>query len=65
MNISEIKVEANKILEDKEKERLVSRYLDLLEMKKQTEKQLKKINKSISKFEKNPELFCDKTDNLW
>ena len=65
MNLKEIKKEAQKILDEKEKQRLVSKYMDLLEIKKQTEKQLKKINKSISKFEIDPELFCDKTENLW
>jgi len=65
MNLKEIKKEANKILEEKEKQKLVSKYLDLLELRKQTEKQLKKIEKSIKKFEKDPELFCDRTENLW
>jgi hypothetical protein len=65
MNIEEIKKQAEKILDEKEKERLVSRYLDLLEMEKQTIKQLEKIRKSKRKFEKDPESFVDRTENLW
>ena len=65
MDIDEIKEQAKKILDDKERERLVSAYLDLLEMEKQTLKQLNKIRKSKAKFEKNPESFVDRTEDLW
>jgi len=65
ISIEEIKEKAKNILDEKEKERLVSKYLDLLEMKKQTEKQLQKIEKSIEQFEENPESFCDRTEDLW
>ena len=65
ISIEEIKEKAQGILDEKEKERLVSRYLDLLEIKKQTQKQLEKIEKSIKQFEDNPESFCDRTEDLW
>lgn len=59
MNINEIKKEASKFIEEKEKQKAVSKYIDLLELKKQTEKQLKEINITLKKFEKNPEEFAD------
>lgn len=65
MKLSEIKTKAKVILDKKEEERLVGAYLDLLEMEKQTLKQLDKIRKSIKKFEDNPDSFVDRTENLW
>jgi hypothetical protein len=65
MKLSEIKTKAKAILDKKEEERLVGAYLDLLEMEKQTLKQLEKIRKSIKKFEDNPDSFVDRTENLW
>jgi hypothetical protein len=65
MKLSEIKTKAKAILDKKDEERLVGAYLDLLEMEKQTLKQLEKIRKSIKKFEDNPDSFVDRTENLW
>lgn len=65
MNIEEIRKKAKEILDEKEQEELVSAYLDLLEMEKQTLKQLDKIRKSIKKFEANPESFVDRTEDIW
>jgi len=65
MNIEKIREKAKKILEEKEEEELVNRYIDLLEMKKNTEKQLNEIKKAISKFEKNPEKFIEDTERIW
>ena len=65
MKLEEIKAKAKLILDEKEEEKLVGAYLDLLEMEKQTIKQLEKIRKSIKKFEENPESFVDRTEDLW
>lgn len=65
MKLEEIRKKAKEILDKKEEEELVGRYLDLLEMEKQTVKQLEKIRKSIKKFEENPESFVDRTEDLW
>ena len=65
MNIEKIREKASKILYDKEEEELVNKYIDLLEMKKHTEKQLEEINKAISKFEENPEKFKEDTEQIW
>ena len=34
-------------------------------MKKHTEKQLDEINKSIKKFEENPNKFIEDTEEIW
>ena len=65
MKLDEIKKRAKEILDEKEEERFVSAYLDLLEMEKQTIKQLSKVRKSIKQFEENPESFVDRTEDLW
>ena len=65
LEINEIKQKAKDIIDKKEEDRFVGRYVDLLEIKKQTEKQLKAINKSIKKYEDAPEDFCDDTDDIW
>lgn len=65
MKIEKIKAKAKELIDNKEEDRLVCRYVDLLEMKKQTEKQLKAIEKSIKKYEEHPEDFCDENEHLW
>ena len=65
MEINDIKQKAKEIIEKKDEDHLVGRYTDLLELKRQTEKQLRNIEKSIKKFEDDPETFVDDTDKLW
>ena len=65
MDIRTIKEKAKEILEQKEEERLVSKYLDLLELRKSLKKQLKNVEKLIKKFEKDPEEYADKSDDRW
>ncbi len=67
MKMNEIIKEANEFITGKNKKRLVGRYVDLLELKKQTEKQLAQIEKKIKAFKKDPDGFCDDNDdeNLW
>jgi len=67
MEMDEIQKEANKIIKGKNKEKLVGHYIDLLEIKKQTEKQLFQIQKKIKTFKKDPDGFCEENDDedLW
>ena len=65
MKIEDIKNKAKEVIEKKDEDRFVGKYVDLLEMKRQTEKQLEAIIKSIQKYEENPEDFCDDNDDSW
>lgn len=65
VNIKEIKKLAKEYIDEKEQQAFVGMYVDLLETKKQTEKQLKKIEKSISQFESDPEGYYDRNKDLW
>ena len=65
MNIKKIKAHAKNIMDEKENETAVSRYIDLIEMEKQTLKQLKQVRATMKKFEENPEEFCEENENLW
>jgi len=65
MKIDSIKKEANKIIKEKERKKLVKTYIDLVELRKQSEKQLKEIKAKLKKFEKNPTKFCEDNEELW
>lgn len=65
MDINEIRKEAQDLIKRKKNRKYVSRYVDLLELKDETEKQLNEIEESIKLFEADPERYCDESDPIW
>ena len=65
MDIKDIKEKALQQLSEFEQDEYVSKYRELLELKKSTEKQLKAVDKTIAKFEEDPEAYVDDNEDLW
>ena len=65
MDIKTIKEKALQQLSELEEDVYVSKYRELLELKKSTEKQLKAVDKAIAKYEANPEEYVDENEDLW
>lgn len=65
MKISEIQRKAKKQIAEMEEDEYVSKYRELLELEKQSKKQLKRSQNAIKKFEKDPDSFIEDNEDLW
>jgi len=65
MDFKKIEKLAKEHIEGEETDLAVKIYIDLLQIKASSEKQLKEINKRIAEFKKNPEDYCHVSELLW
>jgi len=60
-----IQLKASGIVRGRESKRLVGKFVDLLEIINLKKKELAKLERAKSRYEADPEAYCDKEDGLW
>jgi len=65
IKLAGIQLKAEAILRKKDSDRLVGKYVDLLEIIKLKKKELASLDRAKKKYEINPEAYCDQEDGLW
>lgn len=65
MDITTIEERARKQLDELDEDNYVSKYRELLELEKNTVKQLATVRKAIEKFKEDPDAYVDSNEDLW